>query len=46
MIEAAKSFGRGECSFFDQAEYDAFAERYGTMENLRTFGSLPPVELK
>ena len=46
MIEAAKAFGRGECSFFDQSEYDAFAERYGTMENLRTFGNLPPVELK
>ena len=44
MIEAAKAFGAGACSFCDEAEYRAFVERYGDMAGLQGFGSLPPVD--
>ncbi|WP_080801160.1 DUF1177 domain-containing protein [Arabiibacter massiliensis] len=41
MIEAAKAFGEGKCSFFDADEYARFVERYGTMAHLQTMGELP-----
>ena len=44
MIETAKAFGRGECSFYDAADYDAFVARYGTMEKLQGMGDLPAVD--
>lgn len=44
MIEAAKAFGAGACSFFEEADYRAFTERYGDMAALQGFGSLPPVD--
>lgn len=42
MIEVAKAFGEGACSFYDQAEFDNFIARYGSMSHLQTFGALPP----
>ena len=41
MIEAAKAFTAGQASFYDQAEYDLFVQRYGSMAQLQTMGNLP-----
>ncbi len=41
MIEVAKAFGAGDCSFYDQEEFDLFRARYGSMEHLQTMGNLP-----
>ena len=41
MIEAAKSFGAGSCAFFDEAEFELFGKRYGSMAQLKTMGALP-----
>lgn len=41
MIEVAKAFGEGKCSFFDPAELELFHARYGSMAKLQTMGDLP-----
>lgn len=41
MIEVAKAFGRGQCAFYDEDEWQIFADRYGSMEALQTMGNLP-----
>ncbi|WP_102373383.1 DUF1177 domain-containing protein [Raoultibacter massiliensis] len=41
MIEAAKAFGEGSCSFFDAEEFELFGKRYGSMAALQTMGALP-----
>lgn len=41
MIEAAKAFGTGSCSLFDEEEFDLFGRRYGSMAHLQTMGALP-----
>lgn len=41
MLEAAKAFGEGSCSFFDAEEFELFGKRYGSMANLQTMGALP-----
>ncbi|MEF9841494.1 MAG: DUF1177 domain-containing protein [Raoultibacter sp.] len=41
MIEAAKAFGRGECSLYDPDEFALFQARYGSMASLQTMGALP-----
>lgn len=38
MLEVAKSFGRGEVSFYDAAEYDRLVKLYGEMNQLQTLG--------
>ena len=41
MLETAKAFGEGSCSFFDEAEFELFGKRYGSMAALQTMGALP-----
>lgn len=41
MIEAAKAFGAGFCSFYDTEEFALFGRRYGSMAHLQTMGALP-----
>lgn len=41
MIEVAKAFGEGTCTFYDPAEFQLFQERYGSMAHLQTMGNLP-----
>ena len=41
IIEVAKAFGEGACSFYDKAEFDLFRARYGSMEHLQGMGNLP-----
>lgn len=37
-IEVAKSFGRGECQFYDAEEFAIIQELYGSMSHLQTMG--------
>ncbi|QSO55299.1 DUF1177 domain-containing protein [Alicyclobacillus curvatus] len=37
-VEAAKAFGAGKCSFYDEREYAHFVELYGSMRHLQTRG--------
>lgn len=39
MMEVAKSFGRGEVSFYDEKEYDRLVKLYGRMDQLQTLGN-------
>ena len=39
MMEVAKSFGRGEASFYDEKEYDRLVKLYGRMDQLQTLGN-------
>ncbi|MBC8571107.1 DUF1177 domain-containing protein [Zongyangia hominis] len=38
MLEVAKAFGRGECSFYDEEEYQKMLSLYGSMKHLQTQG--------
>lgn len=37
-IEVAKAFGRGECAFYDLAEFERLIALYGSMKHLQTLG--------
>lgn len=37
-LEVAKAFGRGECAFHDQAEFQRLVSLYGSMKHLQTLG--------
>lgn len=37
-LEVAKSFGNGNCNFFDEDEYAMLQEKYGSMGHLQTMG--------
>jgi hypothetical protein len=37
-LEVAKAFGRGECRFYDPAEWETLLRRYGSMAHLQTMG--------
>lgn len=37
-IEVAKSFGRGECKFFDEDEFSRLQKLYGSLEHIQTLG--------
>lgn len=39
ILEVAKAYTRGECSFYDEAEYARLQKLYGSMAHLRTFGN-------
>ena len=39
MMEVAKSFGRGEASFYDEKEYERLVKLYGRMDQLQTLGN-------
>ena len=38
ILEVAKAYTKGECSFYDEKEYAHLQKLYGSMEHLRTFG--------
>lgn len=38
MLEVAKEFGKGNCDFYDKAEYDKMLGLYGSMSHLQTQG--------
>lgn len=38
VLEAAKSYGRGEFKFYDEAEFAHMVELYGSMKQLQTLG--------
>lgn len=38
MLETAKMFGRGRCSFYNEEEYARIQKLYGTMNHLQTLG--------
>lgn len=38
MIEVAKSFGRNQCSFYDEEEYNRITKLYGSMKHIQTLG--------
>lgn len=37
-LETAKAFGRGQCSFYDAAEFESLKARYGELKQLQTMG--------
>lgn len=37
-LEVAKEFGRGNCGFYDQQEFDHLTQLYGNMHQLQTLG--------
>ena len=39
MLEVAKSYGRGEVSFYDEAEFARLQKLYGSMSCLQTLGN-------
>ncbi len=39
MLEVAKAYGRGECSFYDETEYERIQYLYGNMEHFQTLGT-------
>ena len=41
MIEAAKAFGAGKCSFCDEDEYRRLLTLYGSLSHLQTQGKRP-----
>ncbi len=38
MLEVAKAYGRGDCSFYDPEEFDSIVKLYGSMKHLQTKG--------
>lgn len=39
MLEVAKAFGKGKCSFYDEEEYQRLVKLYGKMNHLQTLGN-------
>lgn len=37
-VEVAKAFGEGECSFYEEKEFQRLLSLYGSMEHLKTLG--------
>ncbi|MFQ6070940.1 MAG: DUF1177 domain-containing protein [Candidatus Aminicenantales bacterium] len=38
VVEVAKAFGEGKCSFYDKQEFERIVSLYGSMEHLKTLG--------
>lgn len=38
VLEVAKSYGRGNCQFYDKEEFDKILTKYGTMNHIQTLG--------
>lgn len=38
MLEVAKNFGQGKCSFYDEKEYKTIISKYGKMNHIQTLG--------
>ena len=41
VLEVAKAYGRGFCSFYDEEEWKIIVERYGPLKILQTTGGEP-----
>jgi len=41
ILEVAKQFGKGLCSFFDEEEWNNIVTRYGALKDLQTLGKYP-----
>ena len=39
-VEVAKSFGEGECAFYDEEEYEYLLKLYGDLRRFQTFGNM------
>lgn len=39
VLETAKAYGRKQCSFYSEKEFDHLVELYGTMNHLQTMGT-------
>jgi len=39
MLEVAKSFGKGDCKFYDEEEFALIQKLYGSMAHLQTLGN-------
>lgn len=39
MLEVAKDYGRGDCTFFDEMEFKHLIKLYGSLEQLKTLGN-------
>ncbi len=37
-LEVAKAFGKGDCKFFDEVEFNRLQSLYGSMEHIQTLG--------
>ena len=42
MLQVAIDFGRGNCRFYNEAEWQLLQARYGSLNHLQGFGNLPP----
>lgn len=40
MVEVAKAYGRRECQFYDEQEYQTLVEKYGSMKHMQTLGTV------
>lgn len=38
VLEVAKAYGRGQCKFYDEQEYDTILKKYGAMNHIQTLG--------
>jgi hypothetical protein len=38
VIEVAKAYGKGQCSFFDESELNIMESKYGFMKHFQTLG--------
>jgi len=38
VVEVAKAFGEGACSFYDEKEFERLVSLYGSLEHLKTLG--------
>lgn len=39
VVEVAKAFGEGKCSFYDEEEFQKILSLYGSLEHLKTLGN-------
>lgn len=39
VVEVAKAYGEGKCSFYDQKEFQRLISLYGSLEHLKTLGN-------
>jgi len=41
VVEVAKAYGEGKCSFYDEKEFQRLVTLYGSLEHLKTLGKKP-----
>lgn len=40
VLEVAKSYGAGQCKFYDEKEFEMLQNKYGSMKHLQTLGKV------